>query len=325
METSLGKKIFITGGCGYKGGKIVPLLLEHGHSVFVYDTAWFGNFLPNHPKLTVEYGDVRNMSKVSLDGFDTVIHLASVANDPCGDLNPSITWDISVLSTKQLAEMAVASGVNNFIYASSGSVYGLSESEKVTEKEPLVPISIYNKTKMCAERILLSYSEKLSIKIIRPATVCGLSERMRLDVAVNMLSYQALQNKKITVLGGEQIRPNIHIDDLANLYLFFVEAEDKLNGIYNAGFENLKILEIAEMIAAKTKTEIIVKESNDPRSYRLCSDKLLETGFSPKKTVMNAISEISDAWMAGLLQNKPEWHTMSWMQTHQLGPEIKIH
>ena len=218
--------------------------------------------------------------------------------------------------------MAIASGVNNFIYASSGSVYGLNDADKVTEGEPLVPISIYNKTKMCAERILLSYYDELNIKIIRPATVCGLSERMRLDVAVNMLSYQALQNKKITVLGGEQIRPNIHIDDLANLYLFFVDADDNLNGIYNAGFENLRIINIAEMIAAKTKSEIIIKESNDPRSYRLCSDKLLETGFKPKKTVMNAISEISDAWIAGRLKNKPEWHTMSWMQTQQLGPEM---
>ena len=147
---------------------------------------------------------------------------------------------------------------------------------------------------------------------------------MRLDVAVNMLSYQALENQSITVLGGEQIRPNIHIDDLANLYLFFVEAENNLNGIYNAGFENLKIIDIAEMIAAKTKSKIIIKESNDPRSYRLCSDKLLETGFRTKKTVMNAISEISDAWIAGLLKNKPEWHTMNWMKTHNLGPETNV-
>ena len=255
------------------------------------------------------------------EGYDTVIHLASIANDPCGDLNPTPTWEISVLATQQLAELATSGGVKDFIYASSGSVYGLSDSEKVTEKEKLVPLSIYNKTKMCAERILLSYSKALNLKIVRPATVCGLSPRMRLDVAVNMLTVQALQNKKITVLGGEQIRPNIHIDDLAALYKFFVEAEESKNGIYNAGFENLKIIEIAEMIAGKTGADIQIKESNDPRSYRLCSDKILEMGFKPQKTVMDAISEISEAWKKGIITNKPEWHTVSWMQKNNFGPE----
>ena len=315
------KNIFITGGCGYKGSKIVPLLLNKGHNVTVYDTAWFGNFLPFHPKLNVIIGDVRNLTNVSLIGFDTVIHLASIANDPCGDLNPAPTWEISVLATQQLAEIAVSCGVKDFIYASSGSVYGLNEAEKVTENESLVPISIYNKTKLCAERILLSYSNSLNLKIIRPATVCGLSPRMRLDVAVNMLTIQALQNKKITVLGGEQIRPNIHIDDLAELYAFFVDSDENYNGIYNAGFENLKIIDIANMISENTGAEIIIEKSNDPRSYRLCSEKLLRIGFKPKKTVVDAISEISGAWECGTLINKPEWHTVNWMQKMNLGPE----
>ena len=247
--------------------------------------------------------------------------MASIANDPCGELNPTPTWEISVLATQQLAELAIAGGVRDFIYASSGSVYGLSESEKVTEEEKLIPISIYNKTKMCAERILLSYSKFLNLKIIRPATVCGLSPRMRLDVAVNMLTVQALQSKKITVLGGEQTRPNIHIDDLAALYQFFVDATESKNGIYNAGFENLRIIEIAEMVAEKTGANIEIKESNDPRSYRLCSDKLLELGFKPQKTVMDAISEISEAWSKGIITNKPEWHTVTWMQQNNFGRE----
>ena len=315
------KNIFITGGCGYKGSKIVPTLLKSGHKITVFDTTWFGNYLPSNANLSVKSGDVRNLKNLSLEGYDTVIHLASIANDPCGDLNPTPTWEISVLATQQLAELAISGGVKDFIYASSGSVYGLSDSEKVTEKEKLVPLSIYNKTKMCAERILLSYSKALNLKIVRPATVCGLSPRMRLDVAVNMLTVQALQNKKITVLGGEQIRPNIHIDDLAALYKFFVEAEESKNGIYNAGFENLKIIEIAEMIAGKTGAEIQIKESNDPRSYRLCSDKILEMGFKPQKTVMDAISEISEAWKKGIITNKPEWHTVSWMQKNNFGPE----
>ena len=315
------KNVFITGGCGYKGGKIVPALLKSGHKVTVFDTTWFGNYLPSNTNLSVISGDVRNLNNVSLEGYDTVIHLASIANDPCGELNPTPTWEISVLATQQLAELAIAGGVRDFIYASSGSVYGLSESEKVTEEEKLIPISIYNKTKMCAERILLSYSKFLNLKIIRPATVCGLSPRMRLDVAVNMLTVQALQSKKITVLGGEQTRPNIHIDDLAALYQFFVDATESKNGIYNAGFENLRIIEIAEMVAEKTGANIEIKESNDPRSYRLCSDKLLELGFKPQKTVMDAISEISEAWSKGIITNKPEWHTVTWMQQNNFGRE----
>jgi len=138
---------------------------------------------------------------------------------------------------------------------------------------------------------------------------------------VNMLTIQALQNKEITVLGGEQIRPNIHIDDLAALYAFFVNSDKKLNGIYNAGFENLKIIDIAKMIVSETEAQIIIKKSNDPRSYRLCSDKLLNIGFKPKKTVLDAISEISEAWKVGALVNKPEWHTVNWMQKLNLGPE----
>ena len=315
------KNIFITGGCGYKGSRVVPILLAKGHKVTVFDTTWFGNYLPAHPNLKVTIGDVRNLTDVSLKGFDTVLHLASIANDPCGDLNPASTWEISVLATQQLAEISISCGVKDFIYASSGSVYGLNEAEKVSENEVLVPISTYNKTKMCAERILRSYSNSLNIKIIRPATVCGLSPRMRLDVAVNMLTVQALQNKKITVLGGGQVRPNIHIEDLAELYAFFVESGAELNGIYNAGFENLKIIDIAKMIATKTKAEIVVKKSNDPRSYRLSSEKLLNIGFKPKKTVMDAISEISEAWDLGTLINKPEWHSVSWMRKMNLGPE----
>ena len=317
------KNIFITGGCGYKGSKIVPLLLNLGHSVTVFDTIWFGNFLCKHPNLKILKGDIRNFSGISLEGFDTVIHLASIANDPSGDLDPTQTWEISVLATKQFAEKAAGAKVKNFIYASSGSVYGLSDAPKVTETEELVPISTYNKTKMCAERILQSYGDKFNLVIIRPATVCGLSPRMRLDVAVNMLTTQALENNKITVLGGEQVRPNIHIDDLANLYAFFVANENKLNGVFNAGFENLKIIDIANTVSKKTGAEIIIETSNDPRSYRLCSDKLLSVGFKPKKTVADAISEICDAWKSKQLKNEPQWHTVSWMQNNNLSPENK--
>ena len=184
---------------------------------------WFGNFLKPHPKLKVVKGDIRNIDDVDLDGVDAIIHLSSVANDPCGDLDPKLTWEISALATMQLADKAVRSGIKRFIYASSGSVYGIKDEQQVTEDLELKPISEYNKTKMVAERVLLSYADDMAVQIVRPATVCGYSPRMRLDVSVNMLTMQALAIDKITVFGGKQMRPNIHIDDITDLYLFMLD------------------------------------------------------------------------------------------------------
>jgi nucleoside-diphosphate-sugar epimerase len=209
--------ILITGGCGYKGTKLVSLLLAEGHRVSVYDKQWFGNHLENNSNLQVFNIDVRNLENIELKDVDSVIHLASVANDPCSDLSPKLAWEVSTLATMKLVEKSVKSGVSQFIYASSGSVYGIKDEEQVTEDLDLVPISDYNKGKMVAERVLLSYSEQIRIAIVRPATVCGFSPRMRLDVAVNLLTMQALEHGEITVLGGRQIRPNIHIDDICNL------------------------------------------------------------------------------------------------------------
>ena len=163
--------ILVTGGCGYKGTVLVPKLLARGYRVNVADIMWFGNFLEPHDNLNVLKADIRDIEKIDLNGIDTIIHLASVANDPCGDLDPKLTWEISALATMQLADKAVRSNVKQFIYASSGSVYGVKEEDQVTEDLELKPISEYNKTKMVAERVLLSYSEKMSVQIIRPATV----------------------------------------------------------------------------------------------------------------------------------------------------------
>ena len=196
-------KILVTGGCGYKGTVLIPKLLEAGHEVLAIDTQWFGNYLPEHPRLKVEKTSVLEPDKLNFDDINAVIHLASIANDPCGDLNPKLTWEVSALATMQIADLAKRAGVERFIYASSGSVYGVKEEEQVTEDLTLEPISEYNKTKMVAERVLLSYAEDMVIQIIRPATVCGLSKRMRLDVSVNMLTMQALTKGKITVFGGE--------------------------------------------------------------------------------------------------------------------------
>jgi nucleoside-diphosphate-sugar epimerase len=215
-------KIFVTGACGYKGTVLVPKLLNQGHEVTAFDIMWFGNNILEHESLTVVEGDVRHINKFDLHGFDVVIHLSSVANDPCGDLNPKLTWEVSCLATMLLAENAANSGVKQFIYASSGSVYGVKDEEHVTEDLELDPISEYNKTKMVSEKVLLSYKDRMKIQIIRPATVCGFSNRMRLDVAVNLLTIQALSKGQITVLGGDQTRPNIHIDDITNVYIYIL-------------------------------------------------------------------------------------------------------
>ena len=310
-------KIFVTGACGYKGTLLVPKLLLAGHKVTAFDLMWFGNKLHDHENLKVVKGDVRKIKDFSFEGFDAVIHLSSVANDPCGDLNPKLTWEISALATMLLAENAYKYNITQFIYASSGSVYGVKEEEDVTEDLDLEPISEYNKTKMISERVLLSYSDKMSIQIVRPATVCGYSPRMRLDVAVNMLTMQALTNQKITVLGGDQTRPNIHIEDITDVYMHFLN-DPAITGIYNAGFENISIIDIANIIASEIDTEIIIKESNDPRSYRVNSDKLLATGFKPTKTVRDAIIEIKDLYETGKLKDKNEFYNLKWMEEHKL-------
>ena len=314
--------VFVTGGCGYKGTVLVPKLLQRGHKVQVLDAQWFGNFLPTHPNLTVTKGDVRDIGSINLQGVDTVIHLSSVANDPCGDLDPKLTWEISALATMQLADKAVRQGVKQFIFASSGSVYGIKEEDQVTEDLELKPISEYNKTKMVSERVLLSYQDDMMVQVIRPATVCGISPRMRLDVAVNLLTMQALEKGKITVFGGNQARPNIHMDDITDVYLPFMD-HPKHTGVFNAGFENITILDIANLITKYIPVEIIVTESNDPRSYRINSDKLLATGFKPKKTVEHAVREIIENYRSGVLKDEDHFYNLKWMlKTGIVGEEI---
>ena len=306
-------KVLVTGGCGYKGHVLIPKLLAKGHEVVAFDTQWFGNYLAPHAKLSVVKGDVCQIDTVPLDGVDCIIHLSSIANDPCGDLNPKLTWEVSALATMQLADKAKRLGIKRFIYASSGSVYGVKDEPQVTEDLELKPISEYNKTKMVAERILLSYMDDMVVQIIRPATVCGYSPRMRLDVSVNMLTMQALSKGKITVFGGKQVRPNIHIDDITDLYIYLIDHPE-ITGIYNAGFENISILDIANMVTKYIPVEITVTESNDPRSYRVNSDKLLATGFRPKKKVEDAIREIIDRFKVGTITDEDRFYNLKWMQ-----------
>jgi nucleoside-diphosphate-sugar epimerase len=307
-------KLLVTGGCGYKGSVLVPKLLAIDHDVTVVDAQWFGDFLSPHPRLRVLRLDIRDIDMIPLKGVDAIIHLASVANDPCSELDPRLTWEISALATMQLADAAVRAGIRQFIYASSSSVYGIKEEDRVTEDLTLKPISEYNKTKMVAERVLMSYRENMLVQIIRPATVCGYSPRMRLDVSVNMLTMQALTKGVITVFGGQQMRPNIHIQDIADLYIFCLEKGEELKGVYNAGFENITILDIARRVAQQIPAEIKITESQDPRSYRVNSDKLLGTGFRPTKKVEDAIGEIADAYYCGKLRDEDICYNLRWMK-----------
>ena len=306
-------KILVTGGCGYVGTVLTNKLLEDGHEVCVIDTQWFGNHLKPHPKLEVLQEDVRNTDSIPLKGVEAVLHLANIANDPGVELNPTLSWEVNVLAAQQLADRAVRHGVKQFVFASSGSVYGIKDEPHVTEDLTLVPISVYNKTKMVAERVLLSYANKMNVYNIRPATVCGYSPRMRLDVSVNMLTIQALKNKVMTVFGGLQTRPNIHIQDLVNVYRHILANPQLPSGAYNAGFENITILDIAQKVADKLGAEIKVTESNDPRSYRQNSDKLLVTGFVPLYSVSDAIDEVISKYQSGELVDNDQCYTVKWM------------
>jgi len=311
-------KILVTGACGYQGSKLVPILLNKKHKIIAVDTQWFGNYLKKHKNLIILKKNILDLKKQDLKNVDLIIHLASIANDPMGDIRQGLTWEISCLATMKLIENAIHNNVSKIIYASSSSVYGLKKEKNVTEDLSLEPISIYNKAKMVAERTILSYQNSINISIIRPATVCGLSPRMRFDLSVNMLTYQAIKNKIINVHGGKQIRPNIHIDDLMNVYLFFLNNNKKYNGIFNAGFENLSILEIANSIQKVVNSKInIIKNVNDKRSYRIDSTKLIKLGFYPKKNINNAINEINAYYLNKIDKIHDNCFSLKWLVANQ--------
>ena len=307
-------KILITGGCGYIGTCLVNFLLDKGYEIIVLDTQWFGNELKKNKKLKILKKNLSQIEQINLKNINTVVHLANIANDPAAEIDSKLTWEINVLYTKKLVEHAIKHKVKKFIFASSGSVYGIKKEKKVTEDLSLMPLSDYNKSKMIAERVLQSYSSKIKIFSIRPATVCGYSKNMRLDVAVNMLTFQALQNKKIKVLGGNQIRPNIHIKDLCRVFYLFIKKNLK-PGFYNAGFENLRIIDIANKIKKHTKCNInIIKKTNDPRSYRQDSSKLNKVGFKPNYSVDYAIKELIQVFRQRKLKKQNNYYRVNFMK-----------
>jgi len=307
-------KIFITGGCGYVGTVLTESLLLENHKITVLDTMWFGNFLKPNKNLDIINGNILDLSQISFKNYDAIIHLANIANDPGVELNQTLSWEVNALASQQLIEKAITDGVKHFIYASSGSVYGVKDELEVTEDLSLVPISAYNKTKIVSERVLISYKDKIKVHCIRPATVCGYSPRMRLDVSVNLLTMQALTKKKINVFGGKQTRPNINIHDMIRVYKHFLNNLNIQSGFYNAGFENISILEIAKKVQSKVKSEINVTSSNDPRSYRQNSDKLIATGFEQKYYVNDAIDEVIDKFNNGELSDEDIYYNIKMMK-----------
>ena len=310
-------KILVTGGCGYKGSILIPKLLKMGHKVISIDTQWFGNYLPKNKNLTNIKLDVNDIDKVNLKNVNTIIHLASVANDPMAELDKNLSWEVSALGTLRLIDAALKFKVKKIIYASSGSVYGIKKEKKVHENLKLNPISLYNKVKMITERVLLSYGDKIKINIVRPGTVCGYSPRMRYDLTVNAMTYSALKQGVINVFGGKQIRPNIHIEDLTDIYLMLLKKNYK-NLIINAGFENLSILDIAKKISKVTGATIVVaKDKNDPRSYRMSAERLLKLNFKPKYDVYSAIIDLKKKYSSGNLIEDKKFYSVKWLK-HKL-------
>ena len=299
------KKIFITGGAGYVGSKLVPKLLESGYEVTVLDLMIYGeNVLDDHKKLKKIKGDIRNKNLLEkiIPGHDAVLHLACISNDPSFELNPSLGKSINYDAFEPLVKVSVESKVNRFIYASSSSVYGIKKEKNVTEDMKLEPLTDYSKFKGGCEKILNSYkSDNFTTTTIRPSTVCGYAKRQRLDLVVNILTNHAFHNKEIKVFGGDQLRPNVHINDMADSYLAVLDAPSKkINGeVFNVGFKNQSVNELAndvkEVIGSDVK--IIHTKSDDNRSYHVSSEKIRDVlNFNTKYTVKDAVSDLKNAF-----------------------------
>ncbi|MDX2246224.1 MAG: SDR family oxidoreductase [Bacteroidia bacterium] len=304
------QNIFITGGAGYVGAVLVPKLLRRGYSVTVLDLMIYGEeVLPNHPKLTKIKGDIRDQEilKKNLPGHDAVIHLACISNDPSFDLNPELGKSINLDAFEPLVQISQEAGVKRFIYASSSSVYGIKDEPNVTEEMSLEPLTDYSKFKAMCEEILAKYqSETFTTVTIRPSTVCGYSPRQRLDLVVNILTNLAINKGEITVFGGEQKRPNIHIEDMTDLYCILLELPDeKIAGkIYNAGYENHPVGELAEIVkkVVGPQVKVITSPTDDLRSYHVSSQKIKEEiGFEARHTIDDAVKDLKIAFDNGML------------------------
>jgi nucleoside-diphosphate-sugar epimerase len=306
----------VTGGAGYVGCVLVPKLLAAGYSVVVYDALLFGkDGLPSHPALRVVEGDLRDTPHfaTAVAGMDAVIHLACISNDPSFELDPTLSKSINYDCFEPMVLAAKAAGVRRFIYASTSSVYGVSDAPDVTEEHPLVPLTDYNKYKgLCEPRLLKHQSPDFVTVIVRPATVCGYSPRMRLDLTVNILTNHAVNRGVITVFGGEQKRPNIHIDDVAELYVQLLALPaDLIQGeIFNAAYQNQTVADLALIVKMVVEQEmpacapirIETSPTDDKRSYHVSSKKIAaKLGYVPKRTIEDAVRDLCGAFRAGKL------------------------
>jgi len=317
------RNVLVTGGAGYIGAVLVPKLLAKGYKVKVIDLFIYGadvlDSVKDNPNLKQIKGDIRNKALLEkeLSGVDAVIHLACISNDPSYELNPDLGKSINYDATVQLVDIAKKVGVKRFVYASSSSVYGVKEEENVTEDLPLAPLTDYSKYKALAEKYILQQGAPgFVVLVLRPATVCGYSPRLRLDLSVNILTNHAVNKGQINVFGGEQKRPNIHIEDMTDLYVKTLEYPDaKIDGkIFNAGYDNMKMKEIAGVVKkvvskemGNDKLEVITTPTDDNRSYHVSSAKIKrELGFEAKRSVEQAVKDLCVAYKAGKIPNPME-------------------
>ena len=307
--------VLVTGGAGYVGAVLVPKLLAAGHRVRVLDTYWYGDFVlsavKGHHALTEIKADLRDRDALdyALAGCTAVIHLACVSNDPSFELDPSLGKSINYDAFLPLVEQSKRHGVKRFVYAPSSSVYGIKGEENVTEELPLEPLTDYSKYKAMCEDVLLAEREPgFTTLTLRPATVCGYSPRLRLDLSVNILTNLAYHKREITVFGGTQRRPNLHIQDMTDLYVQSLRwADAQIDGkVYNAGWQNLTINEIAQLARGEVgdDVKIVTTPTNDLRSYHVSSAKIKrELGWEPRYTVTDAVRELVAAFKAGKVPN----------------------
>ncbi len=313
------KRVLVTGGAGYVGSVLVPQLLAKGYAVRVLDLFIYGEEslagVKGNPALELLKGDLRDEALVrkAVQDCEAVIHLACISNDPSVELNPDLSRTINFEAFKPLVAFSKQSGVKRFVFASSGSVYGVSDDPNVTEEHPLVPVSLYNKYKALCEPVLLAaQSPDFTTVIVRPATICGYSPRQRLDLTVNILTNHAVHTDEIKVFGGTQMRPNLHMQDMVDLYLLLLEVPSATiaGQIFNAAYQNFSVAETARVvkdvvqkeIPGKDRLSIVTTPSDDIRSYHISSEKIRKVlNFTPKRTIEDGSRDLIRAFQQGKL------------------------